>query len=196
MSMSAAALLEEAEQPPACVHSEVIKREIARSFSRLKMVARSLTSCRADADDLVQSTCLRAIERARLLRHDSNVAAWLIRIMHNVNVDRRRHHADRIVSGVDVTEVADKVAEPIPLWRLADEEDVQRSLSTLPSDFRSAWRLVHVEKRAHREVARMLGISTATVAGRLFRVRAALRKSLVTSDAGGDRDRLTGRLPD
>jgi RNA polymerase sigma-70 factor (ECF subfamily) len=156
-----------------------IRLEIARSLGRLRRIAQSLTASRADAEDLLQTTCLRALERSRFLRHPTNVLSWLTRIMRNLRIDEARRIADVAASPAGCPEVQAAPVEPMPLWRLADESFLDRMVPTLSPEFRSVWELTHVDKLRQSEIARRLGIKESTVASRMFRARAALRFRLL-----------------
>lgn len=56
---------------------------------------------RADAEDLVQETCVRACERLGELRETGEVKAWLLRVMHNLFIDgaRRARNSPLQVTG-------------------------------------------------------------------------------------------------
>src|SRR5881409_3065730 len=53
-------------------------------------VARRLTSSREEAEDLVQETYARAFRSWRSYTPGTNMRAWLLRILTNLNVDRGR----------------------------------------------------------------------------------------------------------
>jgi RNA polymerase sigma-70 factor (ECF subfamily) len=60
---------------------------------KLQKFAMSLTKNKPDADDLVQSTCLRALEKADLFQDGTNLLGWTSKIMFNIFVagyNRRR----------------------------------------------------------------------------------------------------------
>src|SRR5665647_3966213 len=53
-------------------------------------VARHLASSREEADDLVQETYARAFRSWRSYSPGTNLRAWLLRILTNLNIDRGR----------------------------------------------------------------------------------------------------------
>src|SRR6476660_3717093 len=53
-------------------------------------VARRLVSTREEAEDLVQETYARAFRSWRSFTPGTNLRAWLLRILTNLNVDRGR----------------------------------------------------------------------------------------------------------
>jgi RNA polymerase sigma-70 factor (ECF subfamily) len=154
-----------------------IHREIHDCFAKLRARARVLARTRADADDLVQATCLRALENPHRLRHDTNSYAWLLRIMHNLNIDRVRSICRERILDV-AGELPAPALEPCPIWRTIGEDEVSRAVATLLPKYRWVWYLATVRRLPQDQIAARLGISHRTVASRLFRARAALRRLL------------------
>src|SRR3984957_17448975 len=66
--------------------------EIATHLPRLRRYARALLRNPAQAEDLVQDTMVRALEKAHLFQHDSNLRGWLVTIMHNEHVNAVRRN--------------------------------------------------------------------------------------------------------
>ena len=73
-----------------------------------------LTRNRADAEDLVQETCVRACERLAELREP--VKSWLLRVMHNLFVDgaRRARVSPVEAAGNDTDLAASACSRPTP----------------------------------------------------------------------------------
>ena len=68
--------------------------QIEPHLTRLMRYARSLVRNPALADDLVQDTVMRALEKAHLYQSDTNLRGWLVTIAHNKAIDylRRASH--------------------------------------------------------------------------------------------------------
>ncbi len=74
-----------------------------------------LTRNRADAEDLVQETCIRACERLNELREAGPVKSWLLRVMHNRFVDgARRARVSPIDAHADGADSAATSPYPTP----------------------------------------------------------------------------------
>jgi RNA polymerase sigma-70 factor (ECF subfamily) len=129
---------------------------------------------RADAEDVTQTTFLnayRALERGEDPRAPLN---WLIKIAHNVCLQRFRSAARRPQEvGLDY-DVADEIA--------ADDgpaaEDIRRALGHLAFNQRAAIVLREIEGRSYAEIADVLGLSASAVETLVFRARRALREQL------------------
>jgi RNA polymerase sigma-70 factor, ECF subfamily len=68
-------------------------RLIEQQIPRLRRYARALTRNRDRADDLVQDTLSRALDKQHLWQPGTNLGAWLFTIMHNQNVNNVRRDA-------------------------------------------------------------------------------------------------------
>ncbi len=147
--------------------------------------ARRLTRDIQDAEDLVQDTYLRALRAYRQLERPSQCRAWLFQILHNVFVDayRQKHvlRAHLVCDGDSATgddlistylDSADGPEEQI-LRRLSQEE-VRRTLATLPDDLRKVITLCDFDGLTYPEIAAVLGCPLGTVRSRLARARRTL----------------------
>lgn len=141
---------------------------------RLRRYARALLGDPASADDLVQDTLERALNKFSLWRRDSDLRAWLFTVMHNVYVNQRRAYvrqanllaSDHEVNGMEA---------PGSQEELLSLRDIERALSQLPDEFREVVLLVGVEQMSYEEVSQVLGIPKGTVMSRLSRGRERLR---------------------
>lgn len=147
----------------------------------LRAYARSL--CRADlaeADDLVQETLLRAIERAELYKLGTNMRAWLFTIMRN------RFLTNRVKAGRERTGDADcaslkPISPPGQEWSLLVSE-MRDALNALPSHYREAIVLVGILGESYIDAARIMNCDIGTVKSRVNRARACLRELLGIDD--------------
>lgn len=127
---------------------------------------------RADAEDVVQTTFLnafRALERGERPRAPLN---WLIKIAHNVCLQRFRTAARRPQEVELDYDVADEVVDD----DRPAAEDIRRALGHLAFNQRAAIVLREIEGRSYAEIADVLGMSTTAVETLIFRARRALRE--------------------
>ena len=142
----------------------------------------------AEADDLVQETCLRAYRSFDRFNPGTNCRAWLLAILRNAFLNRLRRAGREVLEGAgppwEATESA--FADPRLAENNPEEEflqtvvhgDVDRALTALPLPFREAVILADLEGLSYKEVAEVLGCPIGTVMSRLARGRALLRQSL------------------
>lgn len=132
------------------------------------------------AEDLVQETLVRALERAGTFRGESSPATWLHRILHNLFVDRARRSrevpVDELVDGVEALWQDDAYtvdAETVAL-RAQTRADLEEALVHLPVDYRTAVLLHDVEGLTSAEVAQVQAVSLPAAKQRLRRGRMML----------------------
>lgn len=155
--------------------SGVLSR-IEACIPALRRYAFALLRSQQDADDLVQDTLLRALEKLHTRRDEAEVRPWLFAILHNSFVSQIRRGKVRLG-----TQVLDPAEEAALSWNGGQEDnlrcrDLLRALKCLPLEQRTVVLLVSVEDLSYAEVARVLGIPIGTVMSRLFRARERLRE--------------------
>ena len=167
----------------------------------LYATALRLTRNRADAEDLVQDTFVKALRFSDRFSAGTNLKAWLYTILLNTWRNRQRDSArapvevdsprvDEAASAGDGPSALD-TPEQI-LLRATVREDLQAALDALPEVFREAVWLRDVEEFTYAEIAEMLAIPIGTVMSRISRGRRLLfeRLSSVRGHATAD-ERLT-----
>jgi len=144
-----------------------------------------------EAEDVTQDAFLR-LWRNRADVESGRVEAWLIRVAHNLCIDRtrRRQTARRLLATPAARAAAEDAAGAA--GRAPDgglEQEQTRALlldamDTLQDETRSAVILHYFQGLKIEEVARMLGKKTNTVKVQLHRARHALRRVLESSREG------------
>jgi len=154
-------------------------------------VARHLASSREDADELMQETYARAFRSWRSFTPGTNMRAWLLRILTNLNIDRGRRQQrapqmqpleandyflyDRLAENGDGVSDEDKVVERL------SQDDIVTALSVVPHDFRDVLVLVDLGDFSYADAAQILDIPVGTVMSRLHRGRRILKRELAES---------------
>lgn len=147
-----------------------------------------LTHNRAEAEDLVQETCLRAFRSFHRFAPGTNARAWVFTILRNLFLNRlRRAGREVLEKNGDAPEPLASATAPDPAGPDPEEAflqtvvhgDVDRALRALPLPYREAVILVDLEGLSYRECAEVLGCPLGTVMSRLFRARQLLRRALV-----------------
>jgi RNA polymerase sigma-70 factor (ECF subfamily) len=151
------------------------QQEIVGLLPRLRRLARVLARDAADADDLVQLTVERALDRHRLYRPGTRLDSWMFRIMKNAWIDetRSRRRRDRVLAPEEAGELAGSDGARAMEMRL-QALAVEAALARLPEDQRLAVALVLIEGLSYREAAEVLEVPEGTLTSRLVRGRAAL----------------------
>jgi len=140
------------------------------------------------ADDLVQTTFLKAFEKFGSFKKGTNCKAWLIRILRNTWYDRlRRQRFERKQVPLDEQLVAEDLAVAETAWTDAEDilenfsdEQIIKALNRLPEEQRLTLYLIDVEGLSQQEVAEIMSVATGTVKSRTSRARMALKDQLAS----------------
>jgi RNA polymerase sigma-70 factor (ECF subfamily) len=159
-------------------------------------VARRLVGSRQEAEDLVQDTYSRAFRSWRSYTPGTNMRAWLLRILTNLNIDRGRRRQrqpdtqpleegdyflyNRLEeSATDGSHDEERVVERL------SQDDVVTALSAVPHDFRDVIVLVDIGDFSYADAAQILDIPIGTVMSRLHRGRRILKQEMAEAATGG-----------
>lgn len=145
--------------------------------ARLYRVAYSWTHNAAIADDVVQETLTKAIQKAGQLRNQDAGEAWLFTILRNCYRDYFRRH--RELEDIDQIELSHDETPELENSRQQTVNNVRRAVAALAEGQRQVISLVDLEGFSYAEVAEILGIPVGTVMSRLCRARRALKKALL-----------------
>ena len=152
------------------------RQEFLAELPGLKRFCLSLTGNGADADDLLQSTVERVLERG--LPDDAHLARWSFRVCKNLWIDEvrsrevRTRHAGSVVQAGASAEAAPS-AEALSSAQI-QLDAVYRSLRRLPDEQRLALTLVAVEGKSYAEAAEILEVPIGTIMSRIARARKQL----------------------
>ncbi len=166
------------------------EEEALELADQVYQVARRLVGSREEAEDLMQETYARAFRSWRSYQPGTNLRAWLLRILTNLNIDRararqRRPQTEPLEEGdyFLYNRLADSSSDSQPeeeervLARLS-QDNVVTALAELPHDFRDVVVLVDIGGFAYAEAAQILDIPVGTVMSRLHRGRRILKRQL------------------
>jgi RNA polymerase sigma-70 factor (ECF subfamily) len=169
---------------------DAFSADILAWLQPLYATALRLTRNRADAEDLVQDTVVKALRFSDRFTPGTNLKAWLYTILHNTWRNRKR---DAARDAVDVDSEAVEDAASMPggpaaletperiLLRDTLDADLQAALDGLPEVFREAVWLRDVEEFSYAEIAAMLDVPIGTVMSRISRGRRSLYERLQAS---------------
>lgn len=157
--------------------SDVLRQGIVELLPRLRRYAYALTGARADADDLLQTTVERLLEKG--VPDDADLHRWAFRVCKNIWIDEIRARNVRVqaaVSGkIGGNELVD--GEKTVMDKMAFSE-VNEAMSKLPDEQRAALSLVALEGFSYAEAADALDAPIGTIMSRIARARKALAQSL------------------
>jgi RNA polymerase sigma-70 factor, ECF subfamily len=151
-----------------------------------------MTHNKADAEDLVQETYLKAYRSFHGFEAGTNLRAWLFRIMTNTYINmyrqKQRRPNQQELDNVEDLFLYRRIGgqEAAKLGRTTEDEvlekftesEVSDAVKSLPDAFRIPVLLADVEGFSYKEIAELLEIPIGTVMSRLHRGRKALQKQL------------------
>ena len=152
-------------------------------------VARRLVGSREEAEDLVQDTYARAFRSWQQYQPGTNLRAWLLRILTNLNIDRGRR-VQRTPDSQPLEEgdyyLYNRLESTLPEENPDEERVLERlsqnavveALAEVPHDFRDVIVLVDIGEFSYAEAAQILDIPVGTVMSRLHRGRRILKARL------------------
>ncbi|MDI3283436.1 RNA polymerase sigma factor [Polyangium sp. 15x6] len=157
-----------------------VERLVAELPALFRM-ARKMTRSETDAEDLVQSTVVRAMEKRGDLRDEERMRAWLFQVQRTVLLNGVRGAARRFEviqggKGREAPEPSEDLEEEI--LRRSFDDRVTHALDAMPPEWKEALLLREVEELSYEEIASVQGSPVGTVRSRLARARAALFEGL------------------
>lgn len=147
------------------------------AFSRF--LARRLTNESA-AEDVLQTFCLRAVNRGAELRQSESAVAWLYNVLRSVLTDHYRSEAAR--QRLEANYAQEQLILGDGPEETRSDENIcncfRDLMPTLRPEYELVLRLVDLSGERREKVAADLGITAANVRVRLHRARQALRKAV------------------
>jgi RNA polymerase sigma-70 factor (sigma-E family) len=159
---------------------EAFDELVAGCAPALLQLAVMLTGTREDAEDLLQTTLLKAHRHRRRVLHVEAPTAYLRRVMVNENISAGRVAARRrlrVVSSEDVPEPSVSSSD----GAVDQRDELWRLLATLPPKQRAVLALRYYEDLPDTEIAGLLGVSAVTVRTNASRALATLRAQLAST---------------
>jgi len=174
------------------------KKDLKAEFERVALPQLShlytsafyLTKDKAEAEDLVQMTYLRAFRFFDKFATGTNVRAWLLSILRNlfINRYRQKRREPTTVDWEKIDEVYESMVEQGEnlgrgnpehhfVSQMMDDE-VEAALKGLPEEFRTAIVLVDIEELSYQKTAQVMECPVGTVRSRVSRGRRMLQVAL------------------
>lgn len=161
-------------------------------LARLYNFANWLTQDRAEAEDLVQETYMKALKGFPAFQQGTNFRAWMYKILRNTFLTSRTGLKTGWTLSLDNED--DMPAEPAAaetpetvLLARVERQAIEDALEELPVKFREVILLCDVEEMSYQEIAATLAIPIGTVMSRLSRARKAMRELLAVKVRGVSR---------
>ena len=147
---------------------------INQQYGELYRQALAILKQPCDAEDAVQTACLKALEHCQELLNETRVGPWFRTIVYRECMTILRHR--RRTSVIDPWETSADGPSPDALvgyWQLMDD------ITAMPQSCRQAFLLRYDHGYSVQSIARMLHLPRSTVSSRLRRARGTLRRQLL-----------------
>ena len=151
-----------------------VRSGLEAHLARLWRYALTLSGARDVAEDLVQATCLRAIERAHQFEAGSRLDRWLFSILRSIWFNELRSRRVRAGEGTLDASEALTFDGAHQMETNISAAQVLRALGRLPQAQQEAVLLVYAEGYSYREAAELFGVPIGTIMSRLAAARLAL----------------------
>ncbi|MFO3905267.1 sigma-70 family RNA polymerase sigma factor [Enterobacter hormaechei] len=159
------------------ITSSDVRQQLAVHLNRLWRYGLVLSRNRDMAEELVQATCVRALEKSAQFAPGTRIDRWLFSILHSIWISDLR--ARRVRMGQGFVDTEDLLA---PDTHEQDEDrqryqQIMRRVNALPEAQRNTLFLVYVEGFSYQEAADTLSVPIGTIMSRLATARATLAKT-------------------
>ena len=185
-------LIKKAQDGDFAAFSDLVSAEKTKIYN----LSLRMTGNTQDAEDIVQETFLKAIDKIGQFRGESSFGTWLFSITLNLaraHLSRNKkadlRPIEEYLPGGGSVDLHEKATVSLFDWkdphrRLEDDElrgIVNKGLESLPPKYREAFLLRYYEELSIKEIASLINESVAATKSRVLRARLALRDFLSKS---------------
>ena len=176
---------------PDAALSALFQEQVLPLTNYMYAMALGMTHNRADAEDLVQETMIKAFRSFASFEQGTALKAWLRTIMKNTNsnIQNKRNKQIgktaldeleewQVGAAPSLTSVETRSAE-IEAIEAMNAPEIERALAALPESWRQVLQYRVVDGLSYAEIAETLGIAQGTVMSSLHRAKARLRELLL-----------------
>lgn len=149
-------------------------QQLTVEMPKLEKFAMRLTRNKHDAQDLLQSTLLRAIEKKHLFQEDTNLFKWTSKMMYNLFVSGYRRRV-KFETQYDPESYLEKQSTKPTQESEMELIRVNEAMKALSDEHREVLILVCVQGMQYKAVSESLGVPVGTVRSRLSRARNQLQ---------------------
>jgi RNA polymerase sigma-70 factor (ECF subfamily) len=151
---------------------------VRRYEARLYALAWRMLHNRADAEDAVQESFVKAYRSLKRFRGEARFSTWLYRIALNHILNKLRKGSRLRRADLDLDRMESRLS-PTQASRQGElQVAVARAVDELPPRQRAIFHMRYEEERPHAEIAEILGISEGAVKANYHHAVLKLRESL------------------
>jgi len=161
-------------QGDTAAYGDLVNRHMRRAFA----VAFRILGHREDAEDVVQDSFIRALERIDSLDRSRPFRPWLTKIIVNQALNYRRSRTRRVTESIPMDARAMTPSPENDAERSALRDRLGKAMATLPEKQRTIVQLADIEQFTSAEIAEIMDMADGTVRWHLHQARHALRSVL------------------
>jgi RNA polymerase sigma-70 factor, ECF subfamily len=154
------------------------RKELVQLLPRLRRFALTLCRHQADADDLVQMACERAILRSAQWVPGSRLDSWIYTIMRNLWISELRSRRVRTGAGSVEAADSDELSTDVGAAEILQGNQIAAMILSLPEGLAATLLLVSIEGHSYQEAANVLDIPIGTVMSRMSKARLLMKDKL------------------
>ncbi|ORM65489.1 RNA polymerase subunit sigma-24 [Pantoea rodasii] len=169
------------------ITSTEVRQHLAAHLARMWRYAMVLSRNRDVAEELVQSTCVRALERSAQYAPGTRIDRWLFSVLHSVWINELRAQRVRMGQGFVAS---DELLAPDNQQQNEQRRQyakVMQRVGQLPEAQRNAVFLVYVEGFTYQEAADTLAVPIGTIMSRLAAARNTLASAVMARPDGQEK---------
>lgn len=151
--------------------------ELITEMNKLQRFARKLCRNEHDAEDLLQATVLKALEKKDMFKEGTSLFSWTSKIMYNDFVSSYRRKV-KFETQYDCEELIANQANDSRQEKMSELSQINEAMDLLSDEHKTILICVCVKDMKYQEVADMLAIPVGTVRSRLSRAREQLQEAL------------------
>lgn len=174
-------------------YAELCRRHSSRVFRTVFRITRNAE----DAEDALQESLMKAFVHLGSFNERSAFSSWLTRIAINCAFMQLRKRRNDTESGLNLFDGSDNEDQRVFVEPSPNPEDVcvekelartvRHAVGRLPPSLRGAISVRYYQDASLEEIAKALGITEGATKARLYRGRAALRRTLGSTRTGAFR---------
>ncbi len=167
-------------------HEKFFRDNILPLKDKLFRIALRITFDRAESEDIVQDTMIRAWDKREEWQTIDSIEAFCMTVCRNLAIDRSQKVEAK---NLELTpEISEQKETADPDDRLASDERVEiiyKLMNQLPPPQREIMELRDIEGMSYKEISKVLNLSEEQVKVYLFRARQKIKKSFTNIDNYG-----------
>lgn len=159
-------------------------REFIDLYKKLVFsIAGKLVDNPDDLNDLCQEIFIKVYRNLNQFRSDSKISTWIGKIAYLSCLNYLRQKKSLATDSINSYALNQNSVQPMRPDQLAETRDIslllKQEINNLPSRFRVALTLYHLEGLKYHEISKIMGLPEGTIKSHLFRARQLLKKRLL-----------------